>query len=261
MTQKQRLLARLNELAKSIEQTPGGVALLALGSIGRELDRMDDFSDLDFFVIVEPGTKQWFLTHHEWLAAGTPLTYLFRNTIDGFKLVYADGVYGEMAIFEPDELAHIPYSPGRLVYCKPGYSIHEVSALPLPSRESIDVTYQANELMTNLLVGLLRERRGERLAAMMLIQRYAFDRYLAIIRKLVTPQADFVDAYANERRFELHYPHLVDTIAHLQPGYLHNVEAAIAMLQAIQKVVTVEPGIREAIEQQLTIIAQSKIAK
>lgn len=256
MNHKERLLARLNAIAHRLQTTPGGVALLALGSVGREMDRMDDYSDLDFFAIVAKGTKAWFMNHLEWLDADDRLVYVFRNTIDGYKIVWSDGIYGEMAIFEPDELEHIPYSPGRLVFCDAHYTIPEVSPVALPSREQTDVSYQTNELLTNLLVGLLRERRGERLAAMMLIQRYALDRLLTILRFIKPSSVPFIDAYANERRFEQHYPELVTILPRLVPGYKENALAASTMLTFLRSLVPVEPGIVTAIETQLALIEQ-----
>jgi hypothetical protein len=33
------------------------IALIGVGSVGRELDRIDEYSDLDFFVVVDDGAK------------------------------------------------------------------------------------------------------------------------------------------------------------------------------------------------------------
>ncbi|KPB04498.1 hypothetical protein [Bacillus sp. CHD6a] len=55
---KERLLRRLDEIGLSLERTQGALLLLGLGSVGNELDRLDEFSDLDFFVIVKPGYKR-----------------------------------------------------------------------------------------------------------------------------------------------------------------------------------------------------------
>ena len=37
------------------------IALLGLGSVGSDLGRLDEHSDLDFFAIVEDGAKQRYL--------------------------------------------------------------------------------------------------------------------------------------------------------------------------------------------------------
>ena len=51
------LLERLNAIGQSVAGTSAGLAVLGLGSVGSEPDRLDNYSDLDFFVIVRPGCK------------------------------------------------------------------------------------------------------------------------------------------------------------------------------------------------------------
>jgi hypothetical protein len=51
---KQTLLARLDAIARSLEASGHAEALIGLGSVGLELDRLDEYSDLDFFAIVNP---------------------------------------------------------------------------------------------------------------------------------------------------------------------------------------------------------------
>ena len=57
MNKKELLLKRLDEIGRSLKKTGKALALLGLGSVGVELDRIDDYSDLDFFVIVKDGEK------------------------------------------------------------------------------------------------------------------------------------------------------------------------------------------------------------
>ena len=49
MSKVDLLLARLNQIGDSLKLSEGGLALLALGSVGKELARLDEYSDLDFF--------------------------------------------------------------------------------------------------------------------------------------------------------------------------------------------------------------------
>ena len=67
MSHKEKLFARLNEIGESLKQSQKALALLALGSVGIELDRIDDYSDLDFFVIAKKGYKNYFLKNLDWL--------------------------------------------------------------------------------------------------------------------------------------------------------------------------------------------------
>ena len=57
------------------------------------MDRIDIYSDLDFFAIVEEGYKQAYIDSLEWLGDVHPIAYQFRNTVDGYKLLFADGIF------------------------------------------------------------------------------------------------------------------------------------------------------------------------
>jgi lincosamide nucleotidyltransferase B/F len=72
---KERLLQRLQEIDRSVAGAGNGLALIGLGSVGTELDRLDAYSDLDFFVIVKPGYKQVYLDDLSWLASIGPIAY------------------------------------------------------------------------------------------------------------------------------------------------------------------------------------------
>ena len=61
MTRRELLLSRLDAIGASLARRGDALALLGLGSVGVETDRIDDFSDLDFFAIVEPGRKARYL--------------------------------------------------------------------------------------------------------------------------------------------------------------------------------------------------------
>lgn len=77
MDRPQLLLRRLDDLGRSLQEAGSALALLALGSLGRETVRLDDRSDLDFFVLVEPGAKQRYLADLGWLerASRGPLSF------------------------------------------------------------------------------------------------------------------------------------------------------------------------------------------
>ena len=51
------LLERLDRIGESLRDSGHALALIGLGSVGLERERLDAHSDLDFFAIVEPGHK------------------------------------------------------------------------------------------------------------------------------------------------------------------------------------------------------------
>ena len=174
------LLRRLDEIGRSLEQSDHALALIGLGSVGLELERLDAYSDLDFFVIVERGYKQLYLDDLQWLKSVYPIAYCFANTRDGYKVLFADGIFCEFAVFEPDELQAIPFAPGRIVWKQPDVPATLGQPVTVPGTAAKrDPDWLLGEALTNLLVGLAREKRGERLSALRFIQGHAVDRVLA----------------------------------------------------------------------------------
>ncbi|WP_152541269.1 hypothetical protein [Kallotenue papyrolyticum] len=109
MASPQHLLDRLHAIGVSLATTEHALALIALGSVGVELDRLDAYSDLDFYVLAKDGYKAWFLNDLTWLNRIAPVAYHFQNTEDGYKVLYQDGVFCEFAVFEQAELAAMPF--------------------------------------------------------------------------------------------------------------------------------------------------------
>jgi lincosamide nucleotidyltransferase len=72
MVKKEQLLGRLDDIGKALEQMGGVELLLGLGSVGVETDRLDEFSDLDFFLIVKPGCKPRYMDRLDWLEGVVP---------------------------------------------------------------------------------------------------------------------------------------------------------------------------------------------
>jgi hypothetical protein len=243
------LLARLEAIARSLEATGHGLALIGLGSVGRETARLDEWSDLDFFAIVEPGHKAQLLDDLGWLAAAGPLVWHFRNTVDGHKLLYADGVFCECAVFEPQELAGIPYAPGRIVWKRQG--MPEAWATPLRgpvARSQPDAHWLLGEVLGNLHVGLSRWQRGERLSALRLIQGHAVDRVLELA-PLIEQEAPGVlrDPYSTERRFEQRFPTIAQALPGFLPGLAQSPAAALAILAFLEQHMAVSPAMAGAI--------------
>jgi hypothetical protein len=79
----QRLLRRLDDLGVVLAKRGDALALLGLGSVGCDLDRLDDHSDMDFFVVVDDGAKQRYLDSIDWLEALHPVVFSFENSVDG----------------------------------------------------------------------------------------------------------------------------------------------------------------------------------
>ena len=238
MDKKQLMLSRLDAIGRSLEQTDHTMALIGLGSVGLELERLDDYSDLDFFVIVEAGYKAAFMQDLSWLEAVHPVATYFQNTDDGYKLLYEDGVFCEMAIFEPAELARIPFARGRIVWKRPQVD----DSLAIPSvQETVQGTVQGTseaerplewllgEALSNLYTGLGRYRRGEKLSGTRFVEGFAVDRVLQLAALLEEEKPVTKDVFANERRIEQRFPEVAQKLPLFVQGYEHCPESALAI--------------------------------
>lgn len=248
MPTTQDLLTRLDNIGHSLAQSGHAVALLGLGSVGLELDRLDDYSDLDFFVIVENGYKARYIDNLDWLSAPCPLAYHFRNTADGYKALYQDGIFCEFAVFEQPELATIPFAQGRIIWKQPQIdeSIGSPKIASAPGQPK-DPVWLVGEALTNLYVGLGRLRRGETLSAARFIQHYAVDRLLELAPLLEQEQPIHQDRFANERRFEQRFPQMAQALPTFVQGYERSGESAAAILRFLEAHFPVNQAIAAAI--------------
>lgn len=190
---------------------------------------------MDFFVVVDDGAKQRYLDAIDWLEELHPVVFSFPNSVDGRKVLFADGLFAEYAVFTLGELRGASYPPGRLVWRRDDApaGLESSGRVPGPSPYD-DPEYQVNEALTNLYVGLHRDLRGERLSAMRLIQVHAIDRLLTFL-ELTDPAASAKqDVFVVERGAERRFGAEVLPLAQLAPGYAQNREAALAMLEWLE---------------------------
>ncbi len=267
MNAPERLLHRLELIGHALRDSGQCLALIGLGSVGRETARLDNWSDLDFFVVVAPGSKQRYLRNLDWLAAAHPLAWHFQNTADGHKALMADGVFCEFAVFEPQELDAIPYAPGRVVWKAEG--VHEAIATPrraMPPTALPGEEWVVGEALSCIFVGLQRWHRGEKLSAARLVQGSAVDRLVELdaLRHAelaagtaltparagidLTPAQAGVDPFNRDRRLEARRPALAAELPCLVPGYAHTPQAALALLDALAvRGAVLNPAITERI--------------
>jgi hypothetical protein len=246
--EKNLLLKRLDEIGHSLGQSSHALALIGLGSVGLELERLDGYSDLDFFVIVEPGYKRSFLDNLQWLSTLCPIAYCFQNTESGYKLLFDDGIFCEFAIFEPDELQSVSFAAGRIVWKRS--QVAETISQPIKEESSNQKRNQEwllGEALTNLYVGMAREKRGERLSAMRFIQWYAVDRLLELAENTKEAQPVARDEFALERRFEQRYTEVAHDTPQWMQGYERNRESTLAILAFLEQQFEVNDAIAEAI--------------
>jgi hypothetical protein len=248
----QRLLQRLDDLGALLAGRDDALALIALGSVGLDLGRLDDHSDMDFFVVVDHGAKLRYLESVDWLEALCPIEFSFPNSVDGRKVLFADGLFAEYAVFTVEELRAGSFPPGRLVWARDDAptGLERSGRLPGPSPYDYP-EYHVNEAVTNLYVGLHRDARGERLAACRLIQNHAVDRLLTYL-ELTKPGNARQDAFVLERGAERRFGPDVLPLSEMVRGYDRNREAALAILDWLEARVDVDRALAAEIRRLAT---------
>jgi len=255
------LLARLDAIGRALLDSGHAMALFGLGSVGLEGERLDEYSDLDFFVIVEPAHKARYIDNLDWLAAAHPLAWHFKNTVDGHKALMTDGVFCEFAVFEPQELDAIPFARGRVVWRRDGVDPSiAVPRRPVPDGRLPEEAWIVGEALSCLFVGMQRWHRGERLSAARMVQSHAVDRLIELdaLRAAANSSRATADPFSRERRLEQRQPALAAELPRVIPGYARTRDAALAILDALERRgATLDPSITERIRELATRPASS----
>lgn len=243
-----RLLQRLDAIGRSLATDPDALALIGMGSVGLELERLDEYSDLDFFVIVQDGAQAKFLDDLAWLERVATVAYRFRNNHDAIKLLFADGIFCEFAVLSDRELPDIPFAEGRIVWKRP--DVPDTIAIPqkpLPASSGRTVDWLLGEALTNLYVGLGRFRRGEKLTAARFIQVYAVDRVLELAARQLEAGPGYADPFGLDRRFEQRYGPVAAYLPGFVQGYERSPQSAAAILHYLESRYAINPVMARAI--------------
>jgi lincosamide nucleotidyltransferase B/F len=246
MNKVELLNKRLEEIGKNISETEGGVAFIALGSVGEEVARMDEYSDLDFFCVVENGYKERFIKNIDWLEKSGKVAYKFLNTVDGYKLMYEDGVFCEFAVFDLNEIERQHIDDGRYIWKREWYNKNILDKKPVV-KQDIDLNWIAGEIMTNLYVGLCRFNRGEKMSAFRFIQNYPIDRLMELAEKIYVEEPTFKDKYSRDRRIEKRYPEFCKRTSEFMQGVEKSKESAVAILKFLEEHVEINQKMKEEI--------------
>jgi lincosamide nucleotidyltransferase B/F len=244
---KEALLGRLDAIAEAAIKRGHVLAVLALGSSGLERERIDRYSDLDVWIIVEDGYRDHIIGDLGWLNAVCPVVYKFRHSASGYGLLFEDGIFTELDAFEVVDLESLGFTEARIVWKAEG--VPESLGLPRLVHPTQERSTEAmlGEALGNLYVGLGRFYRGEKLSAMRFIQVYAVDQILKLASLVEGEQAAKRDIFSVERRFEKRFPGIADDLPAMMQGYDHTPESALAVLEYLDRHFAIEPAIRKAI--------------
>jgi hypothetical protein len=233
---KSNIQSSLGNLISIASQHPNIEALLGLGSIANP-NRLDDYSDIDFFLIVKKGHKHSFIETLSWLTPLEPV-FCYQNTKDGYKVLLANHVMLEFAVFTMSELSNIPFHRPLILFAR-NKAIEQAIPIPVETKTGFQLKNHLEEALTNLYIGLLREHRGEKFAAFQMIQEFALNQVILASRNPLSSIE--LDPFNPSRRIEQYDPELAIWIQSVVQGIQQNRQAASMILNKIKTKISTNP--------------------
>jgi len=235
-------------LTDSVAKRPEVIGLIFVGSAAAT-ERVDQYSDQDFFLVVHPGAGEAFRKNLDWLPNHQDIAFSPRETAHGLKVVYQNGDVLEFAVFEDSELELSSVNDYSVALDRQDLAdrVAKIAkrSIPAPTNRAQDL-----ELFLSLiLIGVGRAKRGEVLAAEQHIKSYALTHALKLIRTTGSSNTK-VDSLNGFRRFEFDYPQLASEIQKL---LLLDTESAAKQLC---EVVLRELNATESEQEQYKVVAR-----
>ena len=216
-------IQRFNEIIRLNQHKEEVLAFIGLGSM-HDLSRLDRYSDIDFFIIVKSqNDKKNYMEDISWLDVH-PIIFSYIETRDGLKVIYEDGILLEFAVFTMEELKNITVPVGTIYYKKEDILDDDLKP-KIKIVNKVDFNKAISNCLSNLYVGLLREHRGEYVAAFLMIQVHATSNLLKILDQ--NQDDPFVVERRIEQRLDLDYDALY-------PGIQHNKNAVSKILDYLE---------------------------
>ena len=178
------------------------LGVLLLGS-GADRARIDAWSDHDIAVIAHPEAVEELRGTTAWIPDAQSLVAVGREWHDGFKALFSDGRVIEYAVTDLAGLAAFPIAAAHIAYDAGGVvdAVGQARALTRP-RSVSDAPATAAVLLVQLVVGVGRLRRGERLSGANVIRSEAAASLIDLIVQVRHPGRARPDPFDVWRRFE-----------------------------------------------------------
>ncbi|MET0736528.1 MAG: hypothetical protein ABWY55_12910 [Microbacterium sp.] len=239
--------AELSEaLADGVRQRDGLIGLVLLGSASDAgAPRRDEWSDHDFFALVEPGRGSEIRPDLDWLPDAEHIALTAREGEVGFVVVYDDGHVFEFAFSEAAELDGSLAGDATVVVDDDAGTTSTLIAAARARAAAADAFDPANDVrlvLVKLLIGVGRDRRGEVLAAGGFVRSWAVQCLVRAIRgRFADRSTTLRDTIDPLRRFEHDFPEWGARIAEALEASIE--DAARSLLALTREIL--EPGWEE----------------
>ncbi|HEX5729934.1 hypothetical protein, partial [Microbacterium sp.] len=182
----ERFEALSKGLADRVQAADGLFGLVLLGSASDDAaDRRDEWSDHDFFALIEPGRGADVRPDLSWLPEQDRIVLTAREGEIGFVAVYEDGHVFEFAVAEVDELADAVAGDATVVIDDAEGTVAgliERARAKAAASDRFDPENDARLMLVKLLIGVGRVRRGEVLNGGQFIRTSAVQHLVRAIR-------------------------------------------------------------------------------
>jgi hypothetical protein len=207
-----RFIKYSESLTESCIQNPKIIGLVLVGSTA-ETERVDQWSDHDFFVLTEAGDQEALRQDLSWLPNAKSIAFWFRETEHGLKVVYDTGDVLEFAIFDCNELSGCMVNHHRLAYGHEDVKkALDIAKNRLPEVVVGDDLADFHHFLSVLVIQVGRARRGEILTAGQGIRGTAATALLKVFTRRL-PSDTRLDKLDVSRRFEFAHPKIGKLIA------------------------------------------------
>jgi len=211
MVSAERFDALSAGLAEGVRARDGLIGLVLLGSASDEaFGRRDEWSDHDFFAIVEDGRGAEVRPDLSWLPDRDRIVLTAREGEIGFVAVYDDAHVFEFALSEAGELAGAVAGDATVVVDDERGTTAALIERARARAESADRFDPGNDVrlvLVKLLIGVGRVRRGEVLNGGQFIRQWAVQHLVRAIRgRFAEASGSLRDAIDPVRRFERDHP-------------------------------------------------------
>jgi hypothetical protein len=212
----ERYLGRLAQVARDADDVIG---LVGMGSTA-DLARVDEWSDHDFaWMVTDVAAADRYRYDLSWLPDADRIALSVVEHHGGVKVIYDDGRVLEFGIATIESFRHWAGNSVAVYVDKGGVAdaVAELLARPLPEGP-VDLARAMRLLMTQLLIGVGRARRGEVLTAGLNIRAEAVGHLLVACGTVLPGDVARLDTLEPRRRFEF-----------VHPGLASRVEAAVRL--------------------------------
>lgn len=212
------------DLADAVRRHPELTGLALMGSTsdaGRR--RRDEWSDHDFFAIVDEGRGAAVRPDISWLPDPERIVLSAREGEIGFAVVYDDGRVCEFALAELGELRGAVAGDATIVVdddvAAPLEKLVTAAQVRARAEEEFDPVEDLSLVFIKLLIGVGRTRRGEAISGGEFIRVWAIRHFVRAVRgRFDSPTRHSRDSIDATRRFERDHPAIARRLLEITAG-------------------------------------------